>query len=322
MIFGTLIVGGITRLTHSGLSMVEWQPLIGVIPPTNETKWNEVFEKYQQFPEYQKLNIGMTLAEFKTIFYWEYLHRIFGRVLGLVFLIPWIYFMIRKRFTVKYNLKLLGILVLIGAQGVLGWYMVTSGLIDNPRVSHYRLAAHLSLAMALLGVIVYQILNLKRGATAARISTTPALRYLGLALTILASIQIIYGAFMAGLNAGYTFNTFPTLAGHWIPPNMFDLHPLWSNFFNNQITVHFLHRTFGWLILFGAVGLWIYTRSMKLLPEQRLAMHILTAAVSLQFLLGVLAVINGVPTPLAVLHQAGAALLFVAAINVNHLFRR
>ena len=169
--------------------MVDWRPLMGMIPPTNENEWLEVFERYQQFPEYQQLNNSMTLSQFKSIFFWEYLHRLFGRLLGIVFLIPWVYFNIRKRFALKFNFKLLILFALGGAQGVLGWYMVSSGLIEIPRVSHYRLAAHLALAMALLGATLWQILNLRRGIVRRELSSHRHLVRMGIVFTALISLQ-------------------------------------------------------------------------------------------------------------------------------------
>ena len=322
MIFGTIMIGGITRLTESGLSMVDWRPLMGIIPPTNEADWNKVFEMYKQYPEYQKLNYNITLSEFKSIFFWEYGHRMFGRMIGLFMLLPWLFFSIRKRLDRKFNLKMLALFILLVAQGVLGWYMVQSGLIDKPQVSHYRLAAHLLLALALLGATLWQALNLIRGESTAIGRSQPRLRQIALGFTVLISLQIFYGAIVAGLNAGLGYNTFPLMAGHLVPPRMFMLEPLWLNLLDNHITVQFLHRTFGWLILFSAAGIWLYARKLPLSLKQSHSIKVITGLVTLQFILGVLTLIYVMPLGLAIAHQAVAAILFASAINLNHSLRK
>ena len=320
MIFGTIMIGGITRLTESGLSMVDWRPLMGIIPPTNEADWNKVFEMYKQYPEYQKLNYNITLSEFKSIFFWEYGHRMFGRLIGLFMLLPWLFFSIRKRLDRKFNLKMLALFILLVAQGVLGWYMVQSGLIDIPQVSHYRLAAHLLLAMALLGATLWQALNLIRVEAAETVQTR--LRQIALGFTVLISLLIFYGAIVAGLNAGLGYNTFPLMAGHLVPPRMFMLEPLWLNLLDNHITVQFLHRTFGWLILFSTAGIWLYARKLPLSLKQSHAVKVIAGLVALQFVLGVLTLIYVMPLGLAIAHQAVAAILFASAINLNHSLRK
>ncbi len=307
-------------MTESGLSMVDWRPLMGIIPPTNEADWNKVFEMYKQYPEYQKLNYNITLSEFKSIFFWEYGHRMFGRLIGLFMLLPWLFFSIRKRLSSSFNLKMLALFILLVAQGVLGWYMVQSGLIDIPQVSHYRLAAHLLLAMALLGATLWQALNLIRGEAAETVQ--PRLRQIALGFTILISLQIFYGAIVAGLNAGLGYNTFPLMAGHLVPPRMFMLEPLWLNLLDNHVTVQFLHRTFGWLILFSAAGIWLYARKLPLSSKQSHAVKVIAALAAFQFLLGVLTLIYVMPLGLAIAHQAVAALLFASAINLNHSLRK
>ncbi len=321
IVFAMIIVGGITRLTNSGLSITDWQPIMGVVPPLNEQDWTDVFEKYKQFPEYQTVNQGMMLSDFKSIYLWEYVHRLIARAVAFVFLIPWAFFVIKKRISGKLNLKLLFLFVLGGLQGALGWYMVKSGLIDMPRVSHYRLAAHLALALALLGATVWQIQNLRYSASTERSSAPRLLKKLALSFTILLSLQIFYGALVAGLDAGIGYNTFPKMAGEWVPPYMFIIKPLWRDLFENNTTVQFLHRTFGWLMLFATAEIWWRARKSDLTPRQTLSINLLTGVVALQFLLGILTVIYVVPVPLAASHQAVAALLLVTAINVNHALR-
>ncbi len=321
IVYAMIIVGGITRLTNSGLSITDWQPIMGVIPPIGEQDWADVFEKYQQFPEYQTVNQGMTLADFKSIYLWEYVHRLIARAVAFVFLIPWAFFVIKKRLSGKLNFKLLLLFLLGGAQGVLGWYMVQSGLIDVPRVSHYRLAAHLALALALLGATVWQIQNLRYCASTERSSAPRLLKKLALSFTILLSLQIFYGALVAGLDAGIGYNTFPKMAGEWIPPYMFIMKPVWLNIFENSTTVQFLHRTFGWLMLLATAEIWWRARKSPLTSRQTYSINLLTGIVALQFLLGMLTVIYIVPVALAVSHQAVAALLLVTAINVNHALK-
>lgn len=320
VILGTVMIGGITRLTHSGLSMVDWRPLMGFMPPTSEEQWNEVFDMYKQYPQYQKMNLGMSLSEFKSIYFWEYLHRISGRLVGLVFFLPWLYFLIRKRFSKKQNLKYFGLILLVGVQGVLGWYMVQSGLVNNPQVSHYRLAAHLSLALALLGAVVYEIMNLYYLNSPGNFPLRQKFQKIALFFTGLVIIQIFYGALVAGLKAGLGYNTFPTMSGFIIPPNMFMLEPGWVNLFDNNITVQFLHRLFAWLILISASALWLYSKNKGLDQRQLQGINILASVVFVQFILGVLTLVYVIPVPLAVAHQGVAALLLIAAINVNHSF--
>ena len=307
-------------MTDSGLSIVDWRPLMGIIPPANDADWNKVFEMYKQYPEYQKLNYNITLSEFKSIFFWEYVHRMFGRLIGLFMLLPWLYFNIRKRLSSKFNLKMLGLFVLLVAQGVLGWYMVQSGLIDKPQVSHYRLAAHLSLALALLGATLWQALNLIRSDSAG--PTHQRLRQIALGFTVLISLQIFYGAIVAGLNAGLGYNTFPLMAGHLVPPRMFMLEPIWINLLDNHITVQFIHRTFGWFILFSAAGIFLYARKLPLNSKQSHSVKVITGLVALQFVLGVLTLIYVMPLGLAIAHQAVAAILFASSINLNHSLRK
>ncbi len=309
-------------MTDSGLSMVDWRPIMGIIPPINESDWNKAFEMYKQYPEYQKLNYNITLSEFKSIFFWEYTHRMSGRLIGLFMLLPWLYFSVRKRLSSRFNLKMLALFILLVAQGVLGWYMVQSGLIDKPQVSHYRLAAHLLLALALLGATLWQALNLIRGESTVAGQAQSRLRQIALGITVLISLQIFYGAIVAGLNAGLGYNTFPLMAGHLVPPRMFMLEPLWLNLLDNHITVQFLHRTFGWLILFSSAGIWLYARKLSLDSKQWHGIKIISGLVALQFVLGVLTLIYVMPLGLAVSHQAVAAILFASAINLNHSLRK
>ena len=319
LVFFMVIVGGITRLTDSGLSMVDWRPLMGAIPPLNEQQWLEVFEQYQQYPEYQKVNLGMTLSEFKFIFFWEYFHRLTGRLIGLVFFVPYVYFLIKGKLSRSLKIKLFIALVLGGLQGLMGWYMVKSGLVDRPDVSHYRLAAHLSLAFVIIGYIFWLIFDLVRPLE--KLFYHRRLHLMLIAFLGLLSLQIVYGAFVAGLDAGIGYNTFPTMNGEWFPRAFFFLSPQWLNFFENNAGVQFIHRTIGWLILFFSIYIWFSFRKVELAAIQRKALHMLLGMVSVQFLLGVLTLVFVVPVSLGSLHQAGACVLFVLTLRAISLTR-
>ncbi|MEO8991718.1 MAG: COX15/CtaA family protein, partial [Nitrosospira sp.] len=238
LVFAMIVVGGVTRLTHSGLSIVEWQPIVGTMPPLNQSDWDELFEKYHQTPQYKKINVGMSLEEFKGIFWWEYFHRLLGRVIGLAFFVPFVYFLARKAIDRSLGLKLTGIFVLGGLQGAMGWYMVKSGLVDNPHVSQYRLTAHLGLAFAIYAAMFWVALGLLYPVgTSLSSSGLGGLRRFSTALTTLIFIMILSGGFVAGIQAGFAYNTFPLMNGHIIPPEIFMLEPWYRNFFDNMATV-------------------------------------------------------------------------------------
>jgi heme a synthase len=312
MTLGVLIVGGITRLTQSGLSIVHWQPIMGVIPPLNEAQWVEKFELYRQFPEYQQLRRGMTLHEFKFIYFWEYLHRLLARMIGVVFLVPFIFFSLRGYFNRALASRALALFALGAAQGVLGWIMVKSGLAERPSVSHYRLAAHLSLAFIIFGYAVWLARDLR-----ARLELVVASRadrrlmLFGLAgIGVLIAVQIVWGAFVAGLKAGFFYNTFPLMAGRLVPPHMLAYEPLLRNFIENPVTVQWLHRLIGTVL--GTVVVVFAVRVMRAGVDplsQRLNLALL-GLVAVQYLLGVLTLIYTVPVGLGVAHQALAMILF------------
>ncbi len=325
MVFATLVVGGVTRLTHSGLSIVEWQPLIGTLPPLNSGEWNEVFQKYQQTPEYLQVNRGMSLDEFKTIFYWEYVHRLLGRSIGLVFLLPFAYFLLRGKIERTLTLKLIAMFLLGGLQGAMGWYMVKSGLVDDPRVSQYRLTAHLGLAFIIFAAMAWVALGLlaERG-KAALPALDPALRkvqtFAGW-LALLVFVMVLSGGLVAGLHAGLTYNSFPLMHGYVVPPDMFMLEPWYLNFFNNPGTVQFDHRLIAWLLIFLLPYFWYRASQLALSPRARLASHVLLSIFALQLALGIATLLLVVPVPLAAAHQAGAMLLFAALLWLNHELR-
>jgi cytochrome c oxidase assembly protein subunit 15 len=322
-IFAMVVVGGVTRLTHSGLSMVEWQPIMGVIPPLDQQEWQETFEVYKQYPEYQKINQRMDLQQFKSIFYWEYGHRLLGRLVGVIFFLPFAVFWWQKKFVASLKRKLIIVLLLGGLQGLMGWYMVMSGLVDIPRVSHYRLAAHLSLALLLLGYIFWIVLDLiSNDRKEGLLQTARPIWLSAIAVLAMISVQIIYGAFTAGLRAGIGYNTFPLMNGKWIPDAVGSMDPFWLNLFESGATVQFIHRYLGMLVALLVLGLWLWGVQSNLSRLQKNALHLLAGITSIQFLLGVFTLVLVVPIALASLHQAVACLLVMALVYVVHSLGR
>ena len=314
-----VMIGGITRLTDSGLSIVNWRPLMGSIPPLNETQWLEVFNSYKAFPEYQKINAGMSLSEFKQIFFWEYFHRLFGRLIGMVFFFPYLYFFLKKRLDKKLNLKLLVAFILGGSQGLLGWYMVKSGLVDRPDVSHFRLAAHLGLAFLIIGYISWIIFGLIQ-TEKMQLTRKPKIYKIIMIFLGLLSFQIIYGAFVAGLDAGIGYNTFPKMGRSWIPNVLFTYPSLIKDLLENNATVQFIHRIGGWsILLFSFV--FIYLKKKLTNPFQRKSLTLLTGMIHLQFILGVVTIILSVPLHVALLHQLGACILLILTVNAMRKFK-
>jgi len=325
MIFAIVIVGGVTRLTGSGLSIVEWQPVAGILPPLSEEAWMEVFTKYKATPQYMHENSGMTLEGFKDIFFWEYWHRVLGRMIGMAFAVPLVWFLMRRNLEPKLVKKLIALFLLGGAQGALGWFMVKSGLVDIPRVSHFRLAAHLGLALFVLCAIVWVIMEIwpKRVAHAGAISRRHVLlRRVSVGLLALVAVQIVWGAFTAGLRAGYGFNTFPAMNGFVIPPGIGALSGFWADLTSNNVTVQFTHRLMGWILLLGALGVVVWARTMALSWGQRLALNGFAVAVAIQFLLGVATILSVVHLPIAVAHQGGGALVAIAATMLVYSLRQ
>jgi len=317
VIFGMIILGGVTRLTNSGLSMVEWRPLMGVVPPMSEAAWLEVFEKYKQFPEYQKINKGMSLDGFKEIFMYEYLHRVLGRIIGVLFFFPMVYFALKKKVKPGLMPKLWALFVLGGCQGLLGWFMVKSGLVDRPDVSQYRLTAHFGLAVIIYGYMLWLIFDLvfpKGGAVGA----VASLQRWGLGLVALVYLMMLSGGLVAGTNAGFAYNTWPLMGTSFIPPGLYSYDPVWLSAFEDITTIQFNHRMFAYLLV-GLVGLY----SFKLLRNAgagraRLAALLLLAALVLQAVLGIATLLLHVPVSLGAAHQGGAVLLLSAAIFSAH----
>ena len=318
LVFLMVIIGGITRLTGSGLSMSDWNLIMGTIPPLNADQWQEAFKQYQQFPEYQQLNHGMSLFDFKQIFFWEYLHRLLGRMIGLVFLIPFLYFWIRGYFDSK-QLKRMVILFGLGAlQGAMGWFMVKSGLVDIPYVSHYRLAAHFLLAVILIGCCVWFAIDLRSKGPMNPEAKNSGLRKIALLSVILFFIQITWGAFTAGLDAGLMYNTFPLMNGSWIPQHAWSLQPLVLNLLENRATVQWIHRIVGTLLTLQVLYLWWRTRSFSKQSVHLTKAHILLGLILSQYVLGILTLLFQVPVVLGVAHQAVAILFWVAWLMYYH----
>jgi cytochrome c oxidase assembly protein subunit 15 len=319
LIFIMVIVGGITRLTHSGLSMVNWHLFMGAIPPLNEVDWHTTFNLYKQYPEYQKVNFNCTIEEFKKIFFWEYLHRMIGRLLGLVFIIPFIFFLIRKSLSKKLILQSLFLFILGSLQGFIGWWMVKSGLVDKPDVSHYRLAIHLTTAFLTCGYILWVVLPLifnskRRG--------YPKIQNLCWSVFYLLVLQIIYGAFVAGLNAGIGFNTWPKMGNEWIPEAVYALKPFWRNFVEAKYGVQFIHRILAFIILILVLLLMYIKQKYKLTKQENQAIIILSSVTSLQIFLGILTLIFIVPIPLALIHQLCAFLLLMSTVYCLFIFQK
>jgi cytochrome c oxidase assembly protein subunit 15 len=314
MVFAMVVVGGMTRLTHSGLSIVEWQPLVGALPPLDDAQWEETFAKYRDTPEFRLRNHDMTLEGFKGIFWWEYFHRLLGRLIGVVFFVPFVYFLARRRIPRRLAWPLAGIFTLGALQGALGWYMVKSGLVDDPRVSSVRLAAHLGLAFLIYGSMLWVALGLLR-----RPEPVP---YVGTGrgafpLVVLVFVMVLSGALVAAIHAGYAYNTFPLMDGHWIPPEVFLIDPWWMNFVHNMATVQLVHRTLALAVALGVAAMWTRMRS-RVAPgsrARRWADALAIAAVA-QVAIGITTLLLRVPLAWAALHQAGALIVFTCAVGL------
>lgn len=319
LIFAMLVIGGITRLTGSGLSMTDWNLIMGAFPPMSAEEWRQAFAQYKQFPEYQHLNTGMTLWGFKKIFFWEYLHRLLGRVLGLVFLIPFIWFWFRGYFNRKLLKRMFILMGLGAAQGAMGWIMVKSGLVDNPHVSHYRLAAHLLLAFVLIGFCVWYALDLQTSTdTGEATARNRSYKNWGLAILGVFMLQVIWGALTAGLDAGLMYNSFPLMNESWLPRNGLALQPLLINLVENPGTVQWIHRLLGTLLGLLVIGLWVKTKFSPAGKGLSQRVDLLLGAILVQYLLGVFTLLYQVPVTLGVIHQAMAMVLWIAWLVFFH----
>ena len=305
LVFAMVIVGGITRLTGSGLSMVEWRPFLGLLPPLSQEEWQRIFGLYQQSPEFLQINQGMTLEEFKAIFFWEYIHRVLGRIIGIVFIIPFLWFLFQKRLPEGYALRLWVLLMLGATQGIVGWWMVKSGLVDNPEVSQYRLAIHLGLALVIFAILLWTYFDLSEGRAG-----LPS--FYSIIVAVLLGITILAGAFVAGLDGGLVYNQYP-LMGDGLLPIEYGEAGAWDAF-ENPASAQFHHRWLAFLVVLGVLGLWREARQSALKKRWR----IMLLVVIVQFGLGLLTLLYYVPLSLGVLHQGGAMLLLTATIWYLH----
>lgn len=308
MVVFMVAVGGLTRLTDSGLSITEWKPITGAIPPLSDADWQSEFELYKQIPEFQLQNYWMDLAAFKYIYWWEWAHRFLGRVLGLVFAVPFVVFLFQKRLPKTLVPWLVGLFILGGFQGALGWWMVSSGLTERVDVSQYRLAAHLSAASLLLFALVF-VARLVRPVDETVVSFSRRWRWAISIFAVLVFIQIVLGAFVAGTDAGYAYNTWPLMEGKWIPDGLWVVQPAWLNMFETLITVQFVHRMFAYALVAAAVILFVLAR-LSSNPFVRVYTTAFLGFVLLQTVLGIFTLIHAVPLPLALGHQSLAFMLF------------
>jgi len=321
-IFAMVILGGVTRLTGSGLSMVQWAPIMGVLPPLNQAEWQETFALYQQFPEYQIKNFTMSLDEFKSIFWFEYGHRLLGRSIGLIFFLPFLFFLFKGKIQKTLTPKLVFMFVLGGLQGLLGWYMVKSGLVNDPHVSQYRLTAHLGLALIIYAYMFWVALDLLYPAIDNdRKNANRRFARLSLIITGVIFITALSGGFVAGTRAGYAFNTFPLMNGELIPAGLFELSPVWRNFFENIVTVQFDHRVLATLLFLLIPIFWWKTGRSAQESHIHTGRHLLLAALALQLTLGISTLLLAVPVAVAAAHQAGAVILLTSSLFVSHQLR-
>ncbi|MDA9215362.1 COX15/CtaA family protein [Flavobacteriaceae bacterium] len=321
LIFIMVIVGGITRLTHSGLSISNYKLISGTIPPTNALQWNEAFDLYKQYPEYQKLNYNMTIDEFKDIYFWEWIHRVIGRFIGLVFVIPFVYFLLRKQLKKSTIKKCLILLFMGGFQGFLGWFMVKSGLVDKPDVSHYRLAMHLTTAFLTFAYTFWVALDLIFPSKKEINTRFRNLIRVGLVILV---IQIIWGAFVAGLDAGWIHNHWPLMNdGELIHQSVTaEQEPLWRNFIEGKSGVQFIHRYLAYIVV-GIIGfIWFKARKNKTTTLQQKGINLLLILVGVQFVLGVLTLVLFVPVWLGVLHQVTAFILLATMTFTLHRYSK
>jgi cytochrome c oxidase assembly protein subunit 15 len=320
LVFGMVVVGGITRLTGSGLSITEWKVVTGTIPPLNELQWNAEFEKYKQIPQFKSVNAHFTLSDFKFIYFWEYIHRLFGRMIGLVFIIGLLYFYVRKAIPKGLMPKLILMFVLGGIQGFLGWYMVASGLSQNIRVSHIRLAIHLTFAFITFGYIFWVALTQLYNRKVSNATELTSFRKHAFTLLLLLTLQVIYGAFVAGTKAGWTYNTWPKMGVDWVPES---IGFAWTNdgissLINNLASIQFIHRGLAYILAFFIIIYSIKLFKTNLNPGQKNAVWFLLAGIFMQVLLGILTLLMQVPLWLGVMHQAVAFFLFAGVIYLLH----
>ena len=320
LIFCMVIIGGITRLTGSGLSITEWKPIMGSIPPLNDDDWQIAFQKYKQIPQFQKINYNFKLEDFKSIYWWEYIHRLLGRVIGIVFFIPFLWFLLKGKFDKKTLRKMLFLFFMGALQGVIGWLMVKSGLTERTSVSHIRLAIHLITAFLTFGFTLYFALEILYGNI--NTQSKKAIQNLIIILFTFITLQIMYGAFVAGLHAGKIYNTFPLMNGKIIPDGLLFLFPSWINFFDNLTTVQFIHRFLAGIIFLLACILVYFSKREIISTTQKNGIIFFITAIFLQIVLGIYTLLSMVNINLAILHQACAFILFSSCVYLLFLFRR
>lgn len=316
MVLAMMLIGAITRLTESGLSMVEWRPLIGWLPPLGEADWQRVFDIYRETSQYQLQNQGMSLEAFKSIFFWEYVHRLWGRLIGLVYGLPLFWFLLRGQLPGRLKPHCWILLGLGAAQGVIGWWMVKSGFVDRVEVSQYRLAVHLGMAFLIFGYLVWLAIVVLAPAPASGKPVPGRLRALGGLAHVVIFATVLSGALVAGLNAGFVYNDWPMMAGTLIPSDIWDPDLGISNLFENSATVQFDHRLLAYGTVLTVFALWVYARRVDLPRRARLSVDVLTIAILAQIGLGIATLVSVVWLPLAVLHQAGAASVFALSLWV------
>src|SRR3954468_4278131 len=317
LVLAMVVVGGITRLTESGLSIVRWEPISGVLPPLDDLQWRAEFEAYRASPQYHLVNSGMSLAEFKTIFFWEYVHRLLGRAIGLVFALPLLWFAWKRAIPRGYGWKLCAILGLGALQGAIGWWMVASGLVDRPEVSHIRLAIHLLTALAIFSACLWVALDLRALARdpEARPARMPTVGIWALSALVL---QLMYGAYVAGLDAGFAYNSWPKMGDEWFPAATPVMHPWLANLVDNPIVVQFIHRWLAWAVAL-AVALLVAAAWVR---GRRGYATALVIAVALQISLGIATLLSGVRIPIAAAHQGMAVILLGTILAASHALGR
>ncbi len=322
MVLAMAVIGAITRLTESGLSMVEWRPLIGILPPLSEAEWQRVFGLYKATPEYRVFNAWMELEDFKRIFWWEWFHRLWGQLIGFVFLIPFLRFWVQGRIPGDLWPKLAGLFLLGGLQGVVGWYMVRSGLVDRPEVSHYRLALHLGMAIVIYGLLLRTALGLLDPLPLAgwRPEAGRLRRHARWAMGLVAA-TIVWGAFVAGTDAGLAYNSFPLMNGHLIPPEVANLTPWWLNPLENTAAIQLIHRGLAIATGLAVLALWLRVRAARLPGRAGDAARLAALLTLVQIGLGIATLLSVVWIPVAAAHQAGAILVVSALVWLLHALR-
>ena len=314
VIFGMILLGGVTRLTNSGLSMVDWKPLMGIIPPLSEADWEHMFFKYKQFPEYQQINAGMSMEAFKSIFMYEYLHRVLGRLIGVIFILPFLFFYFTKRIKAGLTPKLIIMLIGGGCQGLLGWYMVKSGLVDKPDVSQYRLSAHLGAAVLIYSFILWTAFDL----VCRRTEQPVQLKTFAYSLSGLIFLMILTGGLVAGTKAGFAYPTWPLMGDSFIPAGLYSMTPAWLSAFEDITTIQFNHRIFAYIIIALVLGFAVKAFRAGIQGPIRTAVFCLIGLLILQVSLGISTLIFYVPIPVAAAHQVGAVALLSASLFISH----